>query len=123
MNPQYKTKAQVKEEQSASQDNQSQDGLSGSIPTIEGLQTSQELLYAGHRLNARMITQGIKCQAYIDEFQDAIADLSKGEVQPDFLHTLQKNYAPVLNQVLMPLLSQSLNPIGADDGKTAEEIA
>ena len=116
MNAQYKSKAQVKEEQS-SQDKPSQDALNGSIPTIQGLQASQEALYAGHRMNARLITQGIKVQAYIDEFEDAMAELREGEVQPDFLKALQRDYAPALkqNQVLMPLLSQSLSPVGVEE--------
>ena len=114
MTTQFKTKAEVKASQAASQDKPSQDA-SGSIPTIDGLETSLEILYAGHRTKARQITQGIKVQAYQDEFESAIAELKKGEVQPDFLQTLQKKYAPALDQMLMPLLSQSLSPAGADD--------
>ena len=114
MTTQFKTKAEVKASQATSQDKPSQD-TNGSIPTIDGLEVSLETLYAGHRTKARQITQGIKVQAYQDEFESAIAELKKGEVQPDFLQTLQKKYAPALDQMLMPLLSQSLNPVGADD--------
>ena len=117
MTTQFKTKAEVKASQTASQDKPSQDA-SGSIPTIHGLEDSLEILYAGHRTKARQITQGIKVQAYQDEFESAIAELKKGEVQPDFLQTLQKKYAPALDQMLMPLLSQSLNPVGVDDDDT-----
>ena len=113
MSAQYKSKAEVKAEQT-SQDKPSQDASNGSIPTIQGLETSLEMLYSGHRAKAKQITQGIKVQAYMDELEDAMSELREGEVQPDFLKVLQKNYIPALtqNQVLMP--SQSLSPVGAE---------
>ena len=95
MNAQYKSKAQVKEEQTSqpSQDNLSQD-KNNAIPAIDGLESSLETLYVGHRLNAKQITQGVKVQAYTDEFQDALDELNRGEVEPDFLQTLQRDYTP-----------------------------
>ena len=91
MNAHYKSKAEIKAEKS--HDKVSQDKR-GAIPAIDGLESSLEMLYTGHRLNARQITQGVKVQAYTDEFKDALAELHKGEVQPDFLQTLQKDYIP-----------------------------
>ena len=92
MTTQFKSKSQVKEEQS-SQDNLSQD-KSSAIPAIDGLESSLEMLYTGHRFNAKQITQGVKVQAYTDEFQDALDELNRGEVQPNFLQTLQRDYTP-----------------------------
>ena len=108
MNPHYKSKAEIKAEQASqpSQDNRSQD-KSGAIPTIDGLENSLETLYVGHRLNAKQITQGVKVKAYTDEFQDALNELKKGEVQPDFLQTLQRDYTPAeFAHVPMRLLTQ-----------------
>ena len=122
MTTQFKTKAEVKASQTASQDKTSQDASNDSIPTIGGLESSLEILYAGHRLNARQVTQGIKVQAYQDEFEFALAELKNGEVQPDFLQTLQKNYLPILDQALMPLLSQSLNPVGAETTLSPDQL-
>ena len=95
MNAQYKSKAEVKAEQTSqpSRDKVSQD-KNTAIPAIDGLESSLETLYTGHRLNARQITQSVKVQAYTDEFKDALAELNRGEVQPDFLQTLQKDYTP-----------------------------
>jgi len=108
MNPQYKSKAEIKAEQASqpSQDNRSQD-KSGAIPTIDGLENSLETLYVGHRLNAKQITQGVKVKAYTDEFQDALNELKKGEVKSDFLQTLQRDYTPAeFAHVPMRLLTQ-----------------
>ena len=125
MNPQYKSKAEIKAEQASqpSQDNRSQD-KSAAIPTIDGLESSLETLYVGHRLNAKQITQGVKVKAYTDEFQDALNELNKGEVKSDFLQTLQNDYTPAeFAHVPMRLLIQ----YGADEStdqllETAEAI-
>ena len=122
MTTQFKTKSQVKQEQTASQDKPSQDVSNDSIPTIGGLESSLQVLYTGHRLNARQVTQGIKVQAYQDEFEEAIAELKRGEVKTDFLQTLQNNYLPVLDQALMPLLSQSLNPVGVETMLSPDQL-
>ena len=121
MNAQYKTKAEIKAEQASqpSQDNSSQDKNSA-IPSIDGLESSLETLYTGHRLNARQITQGIKVQAYTDEFQDALAELKKGEVQPDFLQTLQKDYTPAQ---FAHVPSRLLIQYGADKPTDDEQLA
>jgi len=115
MTTQYKTKEQVKAEQNASQDTQSQDAnkanTTASIPMIEGLEPSLEKLYALNRGEAHRLTQTVKVAAYKDEFQCAIAELEKGLVSPNFFENLQKTYSPVaINHVPMLLLTQS----GAD---------
>ena len=118
MNAYYKSKAEVKAEQT-SQDKVSQD-KNNAIPEIEGLESSLETLYTGHRLNARQITQGIKVQAYTDEFKDALAELKKGEVQPDFLQTLQRDYTPAeFAHVPTRLLIQ----YGADESTDDDQLA
>jgi hypothetical protein len=107
MTTQYKTKAEVKAEQ-ASQDTQSQDANTASIPVIEGLEPSLEKLYALNRGEAYRLTQTVKVAAYRDEFQCAIAELEKGLVSPSFFENLQKTYSPVaINHVPMLLLTQS----------------
>jgi len=108
MNTHYKSKAEIKAEQASqpSQDQSSQD-RKGAIPTIDGLENSLEMLYTGHRLNAKQITQGVKVKAYTDEFQDALNELNRGEVKPDFLQTLQNDYTPAeFAHVPMRLLTQ-----------------
>ena len=125
MNTHYKSKAEIKAEQTSqpSRDQSSQD-KSGAIPTIDGLENSLEMLYTGHRLNAKQITQGVKVKAYTDEFQDALNELKKGEVKSDFLQTLQNDYTPAeFAHVPMRLLTQ----YGADEStdqllETAEAI-
>ena len=95
MSAQYKSKAEIKAEQVSqpSQDKVSQD-RNNAIPAIDGLESSLEMLYTGHRLNAKQITQSVKVQAYTDEFQDALDELNRGEVHPNFLQTLQRDYTP-----------------------------
>ena len=118
MNAHYKSKAEVKAEQT-SQDKVSQD-KNNAIPAIEGLESSLEMLYTGHRLNARQITQGVKVQAYTDEFKDALAELHRGEVQPDFLQTLQRDYTPAeFAHVPTRLLIQ----YGADESTDDDQLA
>ena len=121
MNAQYKSKAEIKAEQASqpSQDKVSQD-KSSAIPAIDGLESSLETLYTGHRLNARQITQGIKVQAYTDEFKDALAELKRGEVQPDFLQTLQKVYTPAQ---FAHVPSRLLIQYGADESTDDEQLA
>lgn len=113
MNTHYKSKAEIKAEQASqpSRDQSSQD-RKGAIPAIDGLENSLEMLYTGHRLNAKQITQGVKVKAYTDEFQDALDELNRGEVKPDFLQTLQRDYTPAeFAHVPMRLLTQ----YGADE--------
>jgi len=111
MTTQFKSKAEVKAEQNASQDKRSQDANNTSIPVIEGLEPSLEKLYVLNRTEAHRLVQTVKVAAYKDEFQCAISALESGSVSSDFFDNLRKNYSPVaLNHVPTLLLTQS----GAD---------
>jgi hypothetical protein len=99
MTTQYKTKEQVKAEQ-ASQDKPSQDVNTASIPVIEGLEGSLEMIYTHQRNKARSVVQRIKFEAWRDEFDSA---LEEPKIDPDFFTNLSKNYSPIaLNH--MPML-------------------
>jgi hypothetical protein len=91
MNTQYKTKAEVKADQ-ASQDKPSQDANSTSIPVIEGLEGSLEMIYTHQRNKARSVVQRIKFEAWRDEFDSA---LEEPKIDPDFFTNLSKNYSPI----------------------------
>ncbi len=100
----YKSKAELKAEQKASQDAKSQD----SIPVIEGLESSLEALYQKHRNEAHVLAQTVRFRAYKDELEAA---LCSPKIDEGFLSNLSKNYSPVaLNHVPTLLLTQS----GAD---------
>ena len=118
---QAKNKSQDKKNKTnqPSRDKVSQD-KNTAIPAIDGLESSLETLYTGHRLNARQITQGVKVQAYTDEFKDALAELNRGEVKSDFLQTLQKDYTPAhFAHVPTRLLIQ----YGADESTNDDQLA
>lgn len=97
--------------QQPSQDTQSQDNI-GSIPVIEGIESSLETLYTLERNEAHRLVQTVRVAAYKDEFQDAIEKLKKGQVSPDFFSTLQKNYTL---PSATPSLSWSLIPSGLEE--------
>jgi hypothetical protein len=100
MTTQYKTKEQVKAEQ-ASQDKPSQDANNTSIPVIEGLEGSLEMIYTHQRNKARSVVQRIKFEAWRDEFDSA---LEEPKIAPDFFTNLSKNYSPIaLNHTPMLL--------------------
>lgn len=99
----YKTKSQVRAEQS--QDTQSQEKRC-SIPVMDGLEPSLKILYDRNRDEARSLVANVRCQAYKDEFQEAIAKLDKGMVSPDFFATLTTAYTPIAtDHVPMHLLT------------------
>ncbi len=98
---QYKTKEQVKAEQ-ASQDKPSQDANSTSIPVIEGLEGSLEMIYTHQRNKARSVVQRIKFEAWRDEFDSA---LEEPKIDPDFFTNLSKNYSPIAPNHMPMLLS------------------
>ena len=101
-----KSEAKAQQASQSSQDNQSQD-KTASIPVIEGLKPSLEMLYSLERSEARKLTQTVKVQAYTDEFEEAIANLKQGSVSPDFFSSLKKGFAPIAGTV-MPMLLPSL---------------
>jgi hypothetical protein len=106
MTTQYKTKAEVKADQ-ASQDKPSQDASTASIPVIEGLEGSLEMIYTHQRNKARSVVQRIKFEAWRDEFDSA---LEEPKIDPDFFTNLSKNYSPIaLNHTPM-LLSIPSSP-------------
>ena len=115
MTTQYKTKEQVKAEQ-ASQDKPSQDANSTSIPVIEGLEGSLEMIYTHLRNKARSVVQRIKFEAWRDEFDSA---LEEPKIDPDFFTNLSKNYSPIaLNH--MPMLLSI--PSSLAESKPDQEI-
>lgn len=101
MTTQYKTKEQVKAEQ-ASQDKPSQDANNTSIPVIEGLEGSLEMIYTHQRNKARSVVQRIKFEAWRDEFDSA---LEEPKIDPDFFTNLSKNYSPIAPNHMPMLLS------------------
>ncbi len=115
MTTQYKTKEQVKADQ-ASQDKPSQDANSASIPVIEGLEGSLEMIYTHQRNKARSVVQRIKFEAWRDEFDSA---LEEPKIDPDFFTNLSKNYSPIaLNHTPM-LLSIPSSPNDTDPTEIA----
>jgi hypothetical protein len=115
MTTQYKTKEQVKAEQ-ASQDKPSQDANNTSIPVIEGLEGSLEMIYTHQRNKARSVVQRIKFEAWRDEFDSA---LEEPKIDPDFFTNLSKNYSPIaLNH--MPMLLSI--PSSLAESKPDQEI-
>jgi hypothetical protein len=115
MTTQYKTKEQVKAEQ-ASQDKPSQDANSTSIPVIEGLEGSLEMIYTHQRNKARSVVQRIKFEAWRDEFDSA---LEEPKIDPDFFTNLSKNYSPIAPNHMPMLLSI---PSSLAESKPDQEI-
>lgn len=104
MTTQFKTKAEVKAEQASqqSQDNQSQDANTASIPIIDGLEGSLEMIYTHQRNKAKSVVQRVKFEAWRDEFNSA---LEEPTIAPDFFTNLSKNYSPTaLKHTPTPLL-------------------
>jgi hypothetical protein len=105
-----KAEAKARQASQQSQDNLSQDTNTVSIPVIEGLEGSLEMIYTDQRNKARSVVQRVKFEAWRDEFDSA---LDEPAIAPDFFSNLSKNYSPTaLNHVPTPLLTQSfpVNP-------------